>query len=69
MEKVFESQEELTGYITGKVKGGYICTVDSLPTFMPASQRSLINSGSQRLCAIVQTILVCFVYIIINPCH
>ena len=38
MEKVFESQEELTGYITGKVKGGYICTVDSLPTFMPASQ-------------------------------
>ena len=26
--KVFESQEELTGYITGKVKGGYICTVD-----------------------------------------
>ena len=38
MEKVFDSQEELTGYITGKVKGGYICTVDSLPTFMPASQ-------------------------------
>ena len=38
MEKVFETQEELTGYITGKVKGGYICTVDSLPTFMPASQ-------------------------------
>ena len=24
MEKVFESQEELTGYITGKVKGGFI---------------------------------------------
>ena len=38
MEKVFETQEELTGYITGKVKGGYICTVDGLPTFMPASQ-------------------------------
>ena len=38
MQKVFDSQEELTGYITGKVKGGYICTVDSLPTFMPASQ-------------------------------
>ncbi len=38
MEKVFDTQEELTGYITGKVKGGYICTVDSLPTFMPASQ-------------------------------
>ena len=25
MEKVFETQEELTGYITGKVKGGFIC--------------------------------------------
>ena len=25
MEKVFETQEELTGYITGKVKGGYVC--------------------------------------------
>ncbi len=41
MEKVFDTQEELTGYITGKVKGGYICTVDSLPTFMPASQIGL----------------------------
>ena len=38
MEKVFETQEELVGYITGRVKGGYICTVDGLPTFMPASQ-------------------------------
>ena len=38
MEKVFETQEELTGYLTGRVKGGFICTVDSLPTFMPASQ-------------------------------
>ena len=38
MERYFETQEELTGYLTGKVKGGYICTVDSLPTFMPASQ-------------------------------
>ena len=24
MEKVFETQEEMTGYITGKVKGGFI---------------------------------------------
>ena len=40
MQKFFESQEELTGYITGKVKGGFICTVDGLPTFMPASQIS-----------------------------
>tara|TARA_X000000950_G_scaffold92808_1_gene116859 strand:+ start:918 stop:2639 length:1722 start_codon:yes stop_codon:yes gene_type:complete len=38
MEKVFETQEELTAYITGKVKGGYIATVDNLPCFMPSSQ-------------------------------
>ena len=34
MEKVFESQEELTGYITGKVKGGWITNVEGLPCFM-----------------------------------
>jgi small subunit ribosomal protein S1 len=38
MEKVFETQEELTGYITGKVKGGFITTVEGLPCFMPSSQ-------------------------------
>ena len=38
MEKVFESQEEITGFITGKVKGGFIATVDGLPCFMPSSQ-------------------------------
>ena len=38
MEKVFENQEELTGYITGKVKGGFIATVEGLPCFMPSSQ-------------------------------
>ena len=38
MEKVFETQEEITGYITGKVKGGFIATVDGLPCFMPSSQ-------------------------------
>ena len=38
MDKVFETQEELTGYITGKVKGGFIATVDGLPCFMPSSQ-------------------------------
>ena len=38
MEKVFETGEELTGYITGRIKGGYLCTVDGLPTFMPQSQ-------------------------------
>ena len=38
MEKVFETQEELTGYKTGKVKGGFIATVEGLPCFMPSSQ-------------------------------
>ncbi len=38
MEKVFETQEEMTGYITGKVKGGFITTVEGLPCFMPSSQ-------------------------------
>ena len=38
MEKVFETQEEMTGYITGKVKGGYITVVENLPCFMPSSQ-------------------------------
>ena len=38
MEKIFENQEIIEGYITGKIKGGYICTVNGLPTFMPASQ-------------------------------
>ena len=41
MEKVFESQEELTGYITGKVKGGFITSVEGLPCFMPSSQRDV----------------------------
>ena len=38
MEKVIETQEELTGYITGKVKGGFIANVEGLPCFMPSSQ-------------------------------
>jgi small subunit ribosomal protein S1 len=38
MEKDFETQEEMTGYITGKVKGGFIATVEGLPCFMPSSQ-------------------------------
>ncbi|MDC0511591.1 S1 RNA-binding domain-containing protein [Pelagibacteraceae bacterium] len=38
MEKVFETKEEMTGYITGKVKGGFIATVEGLPCFMPSSQ-------------------------------
>ena len=38
MEKVFEKQDEMTGYITGKVKGGFIANVEGLPCFMPSSQ-------------------------------
>ncbi len=38
LKRNFESQAELTGYITGKVKGGFVCTVESLPCFMPSSQ-------------------------------
>ena len=38
MENVYETQEEMTGYITGKVKGGFITTVEGLPCFMPSSQ-------------------------------
>ena len=38
LQKFFETQEEMTGYITGKVKGGFIATVDGLPCFMPSSQ-------------------------------
>ncbi len=38
MEKVFDSQEEMTGYITGKVKGGYVADVEGLQCFMPSSQ-------------------------------
>ncbi len=38
MEKVFETQEEMTGYITGKIKGGFIANVEGLPCFMPSSQ-------------------------------
>ena len=37
MEKIFETQEEVTGFVT-ESKGGYVCTVDGLPTFMPSSQ-------------------------------
>ncbi len=38
MEKVFEKKEEMTGFITGKVKGGFIANVEGLPCFMPLSQ-------------------------------
>ncbi len=37
----FETGEEFTGIIVGRIKGGYQCNVDGLPTFMPASQIDL----------------------------
>ena len=37
LEKVLKLRRNI-GYITGKVKGGYITTVDGLPCFMPSSQ-------------------------------
>ena len=38
MEKNFETQEEITAFVTGKVKGGYIANVEGLACFMPSSQ-------------------------------
>jgi len=38
MEKVFEKQEEMTCYITNKIKGGFIANVEGLQCFMPLSQ-------------------------------
>ena len=50
MEKVFETQEEMTGYITGKVKGGFIASVEGLPCFMPSSHIDLrfLNQFAKR---------------------
>ena len=39
LERIFETQEEMTGYITGKVKGGFITMVEGLPCFMPSADR------------------------------
>ena len=38
MERVFETQEEMTCYITSKIKGGFIANVEGLQCFMPSSQ-------------------------------
>ena len=38
MQKVFETQEEMTCYITSKIKGGFIANVEGLQCFMPSSQ-------------------------------
>ena len=38
MQRVFETQEEMTCYITSKIKGGFIANVEGLQCFMPSSQ-------------------------------
>ena len=40
MEKAFETQEEVEGLITNKVKGGMVVNVDSCLCFLPGSQIS-----------------------------
>ena len=46
MEKVFEFQEEMTGYITGKIKGGFIANVEGLPCFMPSLDKCTLKGRS-----------------------
>ena len=38
MEKAFETQKEVEGIITNKVKGGFIVNIDSCLCFLPGSQ-------------------------------
>ena len=38
---LFETQEVATGYLRNRVKGGYVCEIDGLSTFMPSSQLSI----------------------------
>jgi small subunit ribosomal protein S1 len=37
LEKAFEDQSIVTGYMTGKVKGGFTISIDSIRAFLPAS--------------------------------
>jgi len=37
LEKAFEEQSIVTGYMTGKVKGGFTISIDSIRAFLPAS--------------------------------
>ena len=36
LEKLFDTQDEMTGYITGRVKGGFITTIDEAFVAGPA---------------------------------
>ena len=37
LEKAYEDQSIITGYMTGKVKGGFTISIDSIRAFLPAS--------------------------------
>ena len=59
MQKAFETQEEVEGIITNKVKGGFIVNIDSCFCFLPGSQvdtrpiknmDSLMNVPQKFLC-------------------
>ena len=59
MTKAFESQKEVEGIITNKVKGGFIVNIDSCLCFLPGSQvdtkpiknmDSLMNTSQKFLC-------------------
>lgn len=59
MQKAFETQEEVEGIITNKVKGGFIVNIDSCLCFLPGSQvdtrpiknmDSLMNVPQKFLC-------------------
>ena len=59
MEKAFETQKEVEGVITNKVKGGFIVNIDSCLCFLPGSQvdtrpiknvDSLMNVPQKFLC-------------------
>ena len=41
LEKAFENKEEVTGMITAKIKGGFICEISSSLCFLPGSQVDL----------------------------
>ena len=57
MTKAFETQKEVEGIITNKVKGGFIVNIDSCLCFLPGSQvdtkpikkYGLINEHSSKI--------------------
>ena len=54
LEKVYESQEVITGYISGRVKGGFTVEVKDIRAFLPGSLvdvrplRRMSNSKAAR---------------------